>query len=110
MTGLTQAQIDAKKAAITGHRNAIGCHGWNNAFGFNGKPGNYVPTLVINATGAIAPSGAPRNNCLLPAALVYDAATNPTGTRCGDSIFGGRLGNHDRCARRNERARALDAR
>jgi hypothetical protein len=32
----------------------------------------------------VAPSGAPRNNCLLPAALVYDAATNPNGTRCGD--------------------------
>ena len=85
MAGLTQAQIDAKKAAINGHRNAIGCHGWNNAFGFNGKPGNYVPTLVTSATGTIAPSGAPRNNCLLPAALVYDPVTNPTGTRCGDA-------------------------
>ncbi|HEY6808274.1 MAG TPA: DUF6351 family protein, partial [Gemmatimonadales bacterium] len=58
---------------------------WNNAFGFNNKPGNYVPTLVINqVTGAIAPVGAPRNNCRLPAALVYDPATNPNGTRCGD--------------------------
>jgi hypothetical protein len=28
--------------------------------------------------------GAPRNNCRLPAALVYDPVTNPTGTRCGD--------------------------
>jgi hypothetical protein len=28
--------------------------------------------------------GAPRNNCLLPAALVYDPVTNPNGTRCGD--------------------------
>jgi len=28
---------------------------------FNNKPGNYVPTLVIDpATGAIAPVGAPR--------------------------------------------------
>src|SRR4029077_10426619 len=73
-----------KKAAINGHRNAIGCHGWNNAFGFNGKPGNYIPTLVTGATGPIAPVGAPRNNCLLPAALVYDPVSNPTGTRCGD--------------------------
>src|SRR5206468_3722480 len=48
------------------------------------KPGNYVPTLVINAAGAMAPVGAPRNNCRLPAALVYDPATNPNGTRCGD--------------------------
>ena len=85
MAGLTQAQINAKKAAINGHRDQLGCHGWNNAFGFNNKPGNYVRTLVADATGTIVtdPSG-PRNNCLLPAALVYDPATNPTGTRCGD--------------------------
>jgi hypothetical protein len=63
-----------------------GCQSWNNAFGFNGKPGNYVPTLVIDQnTGAMAPVGAPRNNCLLPAALVYDPVTNPSGTRCGDA-------------------------
>jgi hypothetical protein len=84
MSGLTQAQINAKKTAINGHLDQLGCHSWNNAFGFNNKPGNYVPTLVLNAAGAIAPSGAPRNNCRLPAALVYDPVTNPTGTRCGD--------------------------
>jgi hypothetical protein len=84
MTGLTQAQINAKKTAINGHLDQLGCHSWNNSFGFNNKPGNYVPTLVINAAGAMAPSGAPRNNCRLPAALVYDPVTNPTGTRCGD--------------------------
>jgi hypothetical protein len=86
MTGLTQAQINAKKTAINGHLDQVGCQSWNNAFGFNNKPGNYVPTLVINqTTGAIAPVGAPRNNCLLPAALVYDPVTNPNGTRCGDA-------------------------
>src|SRR5437899_2063234 len=85
MTGLTQAQINAKKTAINGHLDHVGCQSWNNSFGFNNKPGNYVPTLVINqTTGAIAPVGAPRNNCLLPAALVYDPVSNPTGTRCGD--------------------------
>ena len=85
MTGLTQAQINAKKTAINGHLDQLGCQSWNNSFGFNNKPGNYVPTLVVNSTtGAIAPSGAPRNNCRLPAALVYDPVTNPTGTRCGD--------------------------
>ena len=46
MTGLTQAQINAKKTAINGHLDQIGCQSWNNAFGFNNKPGNYVPTLV----------------------------------------------------------------
>jgi hypothetical protein len=85
MSGMTQAQINAKKTAINGHLDQLGCHSWNNAFGFNNKPGNYVPTLVINAAGAIAPVGAPRNNCRLPAALVYDPVTNPTGTRCGDA-------------------------
>jgi hypothetical protein len=85
MTGLTQAQINAKKTAINGHLDHVGCQSWNNAFGFNNKPGNYVPTLVINqTTGAMAPVGAPRNNCRLPAALVYDPVTNPNGTRCGD--------------------------
>jgi hypothetical protein len=85
MAGLSQAQINAKKTAINGHLDQVGCQSWNNSFGFNNKPGNYIPTLVVNqTTGAIAPSGAPRNNCLLPAALVYDPVTNPTGTRCGD--------------------------
>jgi hypothetical protein len=84
-TGLTQAQINAKKTAINGHLDQLGCQSWNNAFGFNNKPGNYVPVLVINQnTGALASTGAPRNNCLLPAALVYDPVTNPNGTRCGD--------------------------
>jgi hypothetical protein len=85
MSGLPQVQINAKKAAINGHLDHLGCQSWNNSFGFNNKPGNYVPTLVIDqTTGAIAPVGAPRNNCRLPAALVYDPVTNPTGTRCGD--------------------------
>ncbi|MGZ5237263.1 MAG: DUF6351 family protein [Caldimonas sp.] len=85
MAGLTQAEINAKKTAINGHFDHTGCHAWNNSFGFNNKPGNYIPTVVVdNATGAIAPFGAAKNNCLLPAALVYDPATNPTGTRCGD--------------------------
>ncbi len=83
--GLTPDQINAKKAAIDGHLDQRGCQSWNNFFGFNNKPGNYVPTLVIDATtGAIAPVGAPRNNCRLPASLVYDPVTNPNGTRCGD--------------------------
>ena len=87
MSGLTQAQITAKKTAINGHLDQNGCHSWNNFFGFNNKPGNYVRALVLDpVTGAIGiiPGEQPRNNCLLPAALVYDPVTNPTGTRCGD--------------------------
>ena len=41
--------------------------------------------MIDQNTGAMAPVGAPRNNCLLPAALVYDPVTNPNGTRCGDA-------------------------
>jgi hypothetical protein len=85
MTGVTQAQINAKKAAINGHLDQVGCQSWNNAFGFNNKPGNYARTLVANqTTGALVTLVESRNNCLLPAALVYDPATNPNGTRCGD--------------------------
>lgn len=85
MAGLTQEQINAKKGAINGHLDQRGCHSWNNAFGFNNRPGNYVRTLVSNeVTGALTTETTPRNNCLLPAALVYDPVTNPTGTRCGD--------------------------
>jgi hypothetical protein len=85
MTGLTAAQINAKKTAINGHKDQTACHGWYNLFGSANKPGNYVPLIVYdNTTGAIMPSGASRNNCMLPAALVYDPVTNPTGTRCTD--------------------------
>jgi len=83
MAGKTTAQMNAKKAAINGHLSQVSCQSWNNAFGFNNKPGNYVPVLV-NGAGQVGPSGAPRNNCGLPAALVYDPVTNPNGTRCGD--------------------------
>ena len=86
MTGQTQAQINTKKTAINGHLDQIGCHSWNNAFGFNNKPGNYARTVVVNnTTGALATLAESRNNCGLPAALVYDPVTNPNGTRCGDA-------------------------
>ena len=88
MAGSTQAQINAKKTAINGHLDHVGCQSWNNAFGFNNRPGNYVRSLVLDATTGVIgsiPGEAPRNNCLLPAALVYDPVTNPNGTRCGDA-------------------------
>ena len=78
MKRVDQDQINTKKTAINGHLDHRGCQSWNNSFGFNNKPGNYVPTLVIDqTTGAMAPFGAPRNNCSLPAALVYDPVSNP---------------------------------
>jgi hypothetical protein len=87
MSGLTQAQINAKKKAINGHLDQLGCQSWNNAFGFNNKPGNYARTLILaadTATGKLTTLVESRNNCLLPAALVYDPVTNPNATRCGD--------------------------
>ena len=87
MSGLTQPQINAKKKAINGHLDQLGCQSWNNAFGFNNKPGNYARTLILaadTATGKLTTLVESRNNCLLPAALVYDPVTNPNGTRCGD--------------------------
>lgn len=82
--GLTTEQINAKKAAIEGHLDQVGCQSWNNSFGFNNKPGNYV-RMLVDPTGKVAPDPlGPRNNCLLPASMVYDPSTNPTGPRCGD--------------------------
>lgn len=83
--GLTQAEINAKKAAINGHVDQTGCHAWVNSFANLGRPGNYVPTFVLdNATGATGslPGATPINNCQLPASLVYDPVTNPGGARC----------------------------
>jgi hypothetical protein len=87
MAGKSQAQINAKKAAINGHLDQTGCQGWYNSFGNNNRPGNFVPKFVLdNTTGVVGviPGTPPRNNCLLPAALVYDPVSNPDGTRCGD--------------------------
>jgi hypothetical protein len=93
--GLTQAQINAKKAAVNGHPDQTGCHGWYNAFGSNGKVGNYLPRGVQNSlTGVTGPiAAAVTNNCQMPLAGVYDPVTNPTGPRChawdwAASIFG----------------------
>ncbi|NEX59839.1 DUF6351 family protein [Noviherbaspirillum galbum] len=82
--GYTQAQINAKKAAINGHVDQTACHAWNNLFGNNSKPGNFFArTVTDNVTGAITQATTPSNNCGLPASVVYDPATNPSGPRCG---------------------------
>ena len=81
--GLTQAQINVKKAAINGHVDQSGCHAWVNLFANINRPGNYIPVVVFDqTTGATVPFGASTNNCKLPAAQVYDPVTNPTGYRC----------------------------
>jgi hypothetical protein len=96
-SGLTQAQINAKKAAINGHVDQSACHGWFNAFGSNGKAGLYSKRAVSdNVTGAITQQPTVINNCELPNTAVYDPA-NPVATadlpRCNawswaESIWG----------------------
>ena len=80
--GLSQAEIDAKKAAINGHVDPSGCHAWVNSFANLVRPGTYTPVLVVDAKGTTMPVGAPVNNCKLPSAMVYDPVTNPGGVRC----------------------------
>jgi hypothetical protein len=101
--GLTQDQINAKKAAIDGHVDQTGCHAWVNSFSNLGRPGNYVPYVVLdNVTGRAGPNPnvtTPINNCQLPASFVYDPVTNPNGARCtaadhAVSIWGNQPGTH----------------
>ncbi len=83
-SGLTQAQINAKKAAIAGHLDQTGCMAWNNLFGTNNKPGQFVPFNVIDpVTGRMAFAPPARNNCQLLPSQVYDPIANPNGYRCG---------------------------
>jgi hypothetical protein len=95
--GLSQAQINARKAAINGHQDQTGCQAWFNFFGSNGKAGVYNQrTVADQVTGAIVTSPTATNNCELPNSAVYDPA-NPVATanlpRCnawawGESIWG----------------------
>lgn len=73
--GLTQAQINARKAAINGHMDQSACQAWFNLFGSNGKAGLYnMRTVTDQVTGAITQSAATINNCELPNTAVYDPA------------------------------------
>jgi hypothetical protein len=83
--GVAAPDVLAKRAAIAGHVDFMGCVAWVNSFADGGKPGHFRPTRVDPATGLmIVPSpAAPRNNCLLPEVLVYNKDTRPDGVRCG---------------------------
>lgn len=71
--GLTQAQINARKAAVNGHPDQSACHAWYNAFGSNGRAGVFFQRFVTNnTTGGITQSATPTNNCELPNTAVYD--------------------------------------
>ncbi|HKE13229.1 MAG TPA: DUF6351 family protein, partial [Kofleriaceae bacterium] len=51
-SGRSQAQQNAVKAAINGHRDQTGCHAWFNSFAAVGRPGNFIPEAVLdNTTG-----------------------------------------------------------
>ena len=94
--GYTQAQINAKKAAINGHLDQTACHGWYNFFGSNAKAGNYLLRTILaanNNTGTITTVPGLTNNCQLPTSEVYDPVSNPNGARCNawswaESIWG----------------------
>src|SRR5215471_5138754 len=96
--GLTQPEINARKAAIAGHPDQTGCQDWNNSFGTNNKPGQFIPLQVVDSlTGGMAPVPPARNNCLLLPSQVYDPVSNPNGYRCssGDhavAVWGTRPG------------------
>jgi hypothetical protein len=87
--GLTPEQINAKRAAIAGHQDERGCPSWTSAFSHPNLPGP-IPDRPPAPTPR-APPFAPRadvpNNCLLPASMVFDPATNPDGLRCGAPDF-----------------------
>jgi hypothetical protein len=76
----TVVQNHAKQAAINGHLDQNGCHSWFNSFIGVARPGNYVREAV-NPDDTITTSTV-TNNCTLPASMVYDPDTNPTGARC----------------------------
>jgi len=73
-SGLPQAAVDARKAAINGHVDPSGCHAWFNAFGSNGKAGLYRQRFVIDPTGLVVTAADTINNCELPNSAVYDPA------------------------------------
>jgi len=79
--GLTQEQINARKAAINGHPDQTACQAWFNLFGSNGKAGVYFQRTVPAAnmvTGAISQAATATNNCELPNGAVYDPANPAT--------------------------------
>jgi uncharacterized tannase-like protein DUF6351 len=92
--GLALADKNAKMTAINGSLDIRGCQSWVTSFASAGRPGQYVPFAVDQVNNVLVPStAAPRNNCFLPAALVYDKTNNPTGVRCSSAdaaaaIFG----------------------
>ena len=83
-SGLTLAQIQAKKTAINGHIDYRACQSWFGAFANVDAPGGFIAQRITNAsTGAYGPAGTtPTNNCALPLSLVYDPVSNPNGVRC----------------------------
>jgi hypothetical protein len=74
---LTQAQINARKAAINGHMDQTACQAWYNLFGSNGRAGLYERrTVTDQVTGTLTNSGQIVNNCELPNTAVYDPRTD----------------------------------
>lgn len=82
-TGLTTAQINAKRTAIAGHLSQLGCLSWVAAFGNVGQPGNIAGLPSVGAAiFSTTPKAEFPNNCLLPRSFVYEPGVNDTGLRC----------------------------
>lgn len=83
--GRTPAEVAAERAAIAGHRDERGCMAWSAAYSQANLPGNVPdpPATPARWTPPTAPRADAPNNCLLPATMVYDPVTSPTGVRCG---------------------------
>lgn len=104
-TGRSPEAIAAKKAAINGHVDQTGCHGWFNTRSKESEEGNYLERsigLIAGSdeandaeqySGVIREASTLTNNCELPLSLVYDRESNPDGVRCAaaswaESIWG----------------------
>jgi len=95
------AEINKRKAAISGHPDHTACIGWFNSFGPNKYAGNYDTIREVTAanrdSGVITERQLPAmtNLCQLPVSQVYHPVTNPNGLRCSqwdhaESVFGKR--------------------
>ena len=83
-TGLTTAQVNAKRAAVAGHLTQAGCLSWVGAFGNTGQPGFIANLASVGANiFATTPRAEFPNNCLLPRSMVYEIGVNDGGLRCG---------------------------
>ena len=83
--GLTQDEINAKKAAINGHLDhSAASPGTTHSASTTSRATTCPSSSSIRPPARWRPLARRATTACLPAAQVYDPVTNPTGTRCGD--------------------------